>query len=335
MTTKLTSLLLGAALLAVPATASAQYRFPRGAAGVAVQAQAAANAQATVDAKIAAAQAAAAERIRANTARMEGRIGAVASELQQTQQRAAQMETALKSEEYQAYLAAMRAAGGDINAAVQIRAQQLVKKKGEELAARTKWTTGYGVEPGAFNLAVYLQSNRKAAGPFGADNMTQFGLRGYFVNHAFRVHLSGGAQVNGVFQMPEGSICAFDAATNRYTKVRDCVLPNKDGFVESGAPTWSGVFGIGGSYSLGNILHGTLGYQIGLDSFAYTAAGEQQTTRETVPQHQFAVRVGTMAFGAPLAFAATIMPATYISPTGTRYSGTQVMLGFDLAPFIY
>lgn len=40
MTTKLTFALLAAAVLTIPATASAQFRFPRGAAGVAVQAQA-------------------------------------------------------------------------------------------------------------------------------------------------------------------------------------------------------------------------------------------------------------------------------------------------------
>lgn len=326
MNKKLTSALLAAALLIVPATATAEEVTPF--IGPLSPKQQEAQIKEDADA-----------RVRATVARQDARVAQVATELQQTQERAAQMSAALNSEDYQAYLAAMRASQGDIRSAVQLRAQQIVLKESAELAKSTKWTSGFAYSPGSWNLAAFLQTNRRLSGGFGNDSDTLLGLRMYLIDHAFRIVLTGAVKNSSGFTMPDGAVCAWDATANggkgQYVKVNNCSVPDKDGKLDSGAPAWTGVVGLGVGYHLLDLLHVVLGYNASFDSYAYTAIGETQTSRSLQVQHALDLRVGTTWGGMPLSVVVGMRPLqSYISPSGVDFRTTQWTFGLDLSHWI-
>ena len=114
-----------------------------------------------------------------------------------------------------------------------------------------------------------------------------------------------------------------------------CLKPGRDGTFDWGVGAVFGRYAGGVSYSLGNILTAEAAYEGVPQSFAYTARGDSQTTREVVVQHAFRLGLGTSLFGVPMGAVLSVQPTEYVSPSGERYRTTQVFMSAKLSPWVW
>lgn len=265
--------------------------------------------------------------VRAADAERRAEVATQAAQAAQAQ--AAQAIAVANSKEVQTVLASLRESKGNIDAATQALADRMIQERAAKLAGRAFWTRGAKVEGNTVNLALHLRGGGRVGGEWGPTSRTDFGLRLDALPWNIRLWAEGGASVQAGFTGPKEAVCGADGASDR------CFKPGKDGAVDWGMGSVFGRAAAGGSYQIANLFRVGLGWEGVFTSFAYTARGESQTTRETVVQHGFRLDAETTLFGVPMGVSLSVVPATYVSPSGERFGATQTFLSVSMAPWIW
>ena len=248
---------------------------------------------------------------------------------QAAEAQAAQATAIVKSPQVQSVIGALNHSQGNVDAAAQALVDKMVQERAARMAGRAFWTRGPKIEGNIANLSVHLAGGGRVGGGWGPSARTDFGAALYLLPFNFRLFAEAGGSVQPGFVGPQEAACGGDGASDR------CIKPGKDGAIDWGVGAVFGRYAGGVSYNLGGILTAEAAYEGVVQSFAYTARGESQTTRENVVQHAFRLGLGTAFFGVPMGVILNVQPTEYVSPTNERYRTTQVFVSAKLSPWVW